>query len=488
MIGTLFSKEKRLYIFTMLGGVILMAMFSVGMMKTSIQPYTTWVETWTFRTSAVVLLIVLMLRGGWKLCKRWPIMAAGAAYLGYAINYLIVHDSEYGADYKKELIWQFVSRLFFIMIVVDVMLVHNVSKINRNNIWYLVIVIAATIFAITSNWYFARFMIFPFLAFYVTPISKKQWHSIMLCLSVGCFIAFSALMIQSIITVPYGESGRYYIGTFVSSGGACHVAMGGFLSALYLFDRALKLQTGKHIKQVAISVSLIMSAFALFFVSFIGNRSMQLAAVAAIIAYSLTYDWGSSEKNTKIRRKIGIILGIVLLLLVLFIVLLINLHVNADHVAALFPGVYLQTKVSFWIERLQMFGNRDSIRGIFPDGSVINIFDHFASERVSIWYETIHKIKLTPIDGFGSAHSIYLQWMVQYGAVSGILLAVSVLSGAVLSCINLVKKKTEFLFPCLCFVSFAAYAGYTASTTLLNVMGFLLLFMQYPLLIHMEEE
>ncbi len=440
-------------------------------------------EYYFYRGCIFFLLVILLLR---RIKIKNPIyIAAIVGYTGYSVKYLIEQSVNYGEHLVKLNNVKYAAMGLFWLVILDVIVSKNLTTLSKMNRVYVVLAIVAVVMSHALNYYYAHFVLVPSLALFLTPLTKEQWNYFTDCLAMGFYLAFVWIMAKSLIAVPF--TGARYYGTFLNLYTASSFAGGAFIACMYFYIKFKKDNYNKLFPAAA----LIAMIFPLFSISIIGARSAQLAVIVSLlIAFIMLADNISVVK--KRARTALVIFGV---FLVVGTIVLIILSKIDPKIAGKIPNKFLANKLSYWIGRGKTLMKADSVTGYFPEGSLMNALDRFASTRFTIIAESLRTTKLlgsydltvvTPYIAVVYPHNTYLTWLRAYGWLGGIPVIAWFFGGLVTTIKNTVKGKMEYILPALLFVYCAS--SFISDTLMWECpIIFMLLLLQYPILINFKE-
>lgn len=490
----LLNEKNKRCLFESIGTFILFALITYALNKANCQPFQLLIDSWFYAACSLLLAGVLIMRFK-SANNKWAHIVVACAYYGYAINYLITHNDDYGYQYRNYLIFQFISRGLFLLILVDVIFSKELVRINSQNRWYVMICTVAVGIAIALNYVSAVFILFPLGGLLLTNISATKWNKLMLSLSAGYYSMWAALMTKSLIQHPYGDTGRYYAGNFGAPTSAALITVGAFVSAIYLLEGLLKWSIDdckRTIKTVAICVVAACLLYACIAISMIGIRSGQLAVIVTTFIYILLYNNNTAPEKIRKRRiwMLTVAGGIVAAFIILAIILA-HVSIDWDGLAQMMPGTFLKNKVSFLGIQIESLNHRSSYAGVIPEGSVWNAIDRLSADRISIWCEHIKHMNLWGTEDiavlYGNGpHSVYIWILRKFGWIGGIPLCSCLVISGIISARRVSQRESEYMCSLLWIIAFLSF-GLTDQIPWQYSMGLFFLIMQYPLIIEMDK-
>lgn len=478
----IFAKYNLFKWITLLGGVYLLAETVRNTCYGAESEFQILREYYYYRGCVFFLVLIILLRK----VKIWnPLyLACIFGYAGYSVKYLIDHRSDYGEQLAQLNNAKYLAQGLFLLVILDVILSKQLSKLNMNNKLFVIVAFLAIIMVNALNYYYAQFILMPSLALFVTPMTKKQWQYFVDCLSIGFYLAFAWIMAKSLIDVPF--TGERYYGTFLNLYTAAAFAGCAFICAVYMFIRSKDFKYCSYIRIACLTAMI----FPVISVSMIGARSAQFA-----ILVTLFFCFSIFGDISKIKKRICVAAVIFTVFLAVGTVILIVLSYNRELIEHL-PKNFIIYKLEYWMNRGRTLMTSSSRTGLFSAGTLVNAIDSFSSGRLSIYYEAIRtntwfgSSNLTVVTDYVAVvypHNGYLLWTRAFGWIGGIPAIAWFFIGLVNSIKQTVKRNKAFYLTVI-------WTVYLATTFFTDCIlwdyppCFVLILLQYPLLIQFKSD
>lgn len=481
--------EKRVVkLITLLMGTYLLAETCRNLCYGAESEFQIFRDYYFYRASAFILVtIICMRRITFKSIILWAYVAG---YVGYVLRYLYVHQNDYGPDYELFLKSKFVAEGLFILIILDVIISKKVTRLDKKKLGYIVITLAAVVITHILNYEFSKCVLFPAVALFLTPISKKQWKVFTDCLAFGFYAAFVWIMGKSLYYVPY-TGGRYY-GAFLNLYTSGAFAAGALMCSIYF---AIKLSRNWRKTKWGLILSVLSMGFPLYSLAIIGARSAQVGVFLSLMLV-FVFVWKQPERATMKRRGIAVVFATVLLLAAGSGLLAFMNRWDSKTVAEGIANPFIASKLHYWVGRANTFMDTDSKYGVIPEGTIWNAIDRFSSDRLSIAIESIRTNTLlgssyigvdTDKVSFMYPHNNYLTWLRAYGWVGGIPVIIWFITYLFFCVRRIIDRDDGFLLPFL-WVVFCAGLFLTDTMLWGYPVSAILIFLQYPMLVMQEDE
>ena len=433
-----------------------------------------------FYLGAIIFLVALLVirRVPIKRFETWIVLIAGYVIKLIYFRQKNISPLTYGPDYSRLVSYKWIIVIVFAALMVDLIRCGTLGRLLKraNALFYIALV--ALILAVVNchdDWFP---LICPMVALLLTYLEDRDWTEFTDSLAIGYFVAFTCAMVRSLIVAPDAyQSGRYY-GTFSNMYCAGIVAGGALLCVLYAYTRLADLGMKTAVR---ICIALLLAIFPLYSVIKIESRTVEFSLLVVCVALFLFYP-GSSKKKIAIK----------------FIIVLATAAVGIVTVLVLARHFYNQMQgpgydySSYFKNALTFLADPERRKGYFGEDSFLNSIDYFTSGRLGIYAESLkqvriwgHPFEMVSIGGAVTPHNFFIQWLVEYGVIGGIVLISWYIIGFVKAASLCVRKKGVFplLWISYTFVIFMALTG-----TWLSVEAFFLLVLQYPLLMkHMND-
>lgn len=418
---------------------------------------------------------------------HWICLLAAGGYAAGCIFYMkkMMFESELFQAMEMRLIAYGLCGI----ILIDAIIRKNFVKLKNRNWWLTGILMFAFIF----TWIFsigrANTFCFlcPFAVIYLIKLTPQVWVKLMNCFSVSFVGSVCWIFGKSLMEVPY-EGSRYW-GVFLNLSTIGLFCAGATVCAMYWF---LVKREGRWRWSWRFVPILGALAFSLTAVSMISARTAMLALIC-VVFFAFVCCPADQKPGTMKKRFLIICITACVLLVAGFCVLWGMYQVDRETLRALIPNDMIYNKVAYWHGRASTMFRAES--RMFEHGTPIAMLDRFSSGRLGIWYNY-----LTNLNWFGHlstyleevkphrlhAHNSYISNLYNYGIIGG---------GAYL-CWNIglfvtaIKKAASdnkiYLLPVL-WIALALGGMLTDMYHWIYPIPFIMLLMQYPLLVKIEK-
>lgn len=417
-----------------------------------------------------------------------PVLGTALVYATAAYRYVTAAD--YGVDWEMAEVSKSITWGLFLMILVDLVRTDRISRLNRNLRFYVSIFLLSCALALGFAFPISLPLICPFLLFYLTPLSRKKWVWLTDCVSVSWYASFVILVTDSLIRSPYntGVSGSKYYGIFSTPGPIGIFCAGAFVCVIYWLIRT------KHNKKHRILRWLLLLAAAVYpllGVSMFAARTAEIGIVGVILLAFIFWPTGNSQSC--IQRGI-LVLGMVIVFLFLAVVGLSWIKSLDEEFISSISSPLLKNRLLLWQDAISRATEGVSYYNYFPRGSVWVTLDELSSYRLSLPLEALRNSNLIGsgelqfifTDGEAyHAHNQYAEWIFSYGWIAGLSLIIWFFTSLIHATKRFIHKDHTILFLFL-WDSFLAFTMLTEVIYWDYPMAFVLLMLQYPLLIQMD--
>lgn len=482
--------EYRFGVMTLVCLLLLVRTFT-NLMYASDALYQTWKDFAYYKGVALFLVVVMLVRRVAVL--NVPVLATAAVYIGASVKHFLA--AGYESELRNAMLAKCVAWGLFLIILVDVIRTGNRTRINRASKVISGVTLLAFTCAMAMNFQYSLCVFFPLAAFYLTPISKRQWIWFMDCLTTAYYGAFAWVMTKSLIVVPYdakytlgGEDSLYYFGTFTTPWIIGIFCAGAFVCAVYWF---VKVWTAEKRNPVKVGTCVAAMAYPLYATLIISSRSAELGiltcAMVAVV-FVLPTRPGAWKKRA-LALSAAVAVGA--LCAVFFLKSLVNVDLESlESVNGMLGKHFLR-----YAGVVQRIVEEKPLYGVFFQNPVLTALDELMSNRLSILVQALKEVSpfgnasLSVVIGdvdFANPHNTYVSWLMLYGWVGGIPMIGWFFGFLVKSAAGVLKKDPTYLFPFL-------WGAFLLFATLFETMGwmypaaFILLLVQYPLLVERSE-
>ena len=484
------KKENIFWLATMVVYTLLFTKTCTQLVYGAESMYQTFRDFYFYRAVSFFLIFILIERKVNLFSK--PILITLVTYVGIFWRHFAVNF--YEAEYKADLQAQWVAWGLFLLVMVDVLRTGKRAGFNRKNKIFCIIMSIAFMLALICDVKFSLSMVCPFLALYTTPISKKRWTQITDCFTIGYYVAFVKIMTTSLINVPYKtniqESVFKYYGIFLNTATGGMFAAGAFICALYWLTKIILKK--KHMAVGAV-ISLLAMIYPIFATSLFASRAAEIGILFAVL-FSLIFISGKSKEKFWLKRGgIVFIIGIVAIL-----ILVGGMYAVKDLDYSAIESIsneFIRTKVAYFRDVASRMMSMTSSYSYFKDGTIWCAIDEATSYRLTTAIGGMQQVTLWGNGGmtltvrdtfYMYPHNNYVSWMMMYGWVGGIPMVVWFIASLVTAAGAIVKKEQNCLLSFL-WAAFLVVLMLTETVLWLYPAAFILLMVQYPLLVNQEE-
>lgn len=447
--------------------------------------YQTFKDYYYYTAVAFFLVVLILIRRVSFL--NAPILATMAVYTAASVKYFIA--AAYEVELRNAELAKCVAWGLFLIILVDIIRTGKRTRFNRQNRVFSLITLIAFSCALGLGFQISLCIFCPFVAFYLTPISKKQWIWFVDCFTIAYYGAFVWVITKSLIAVPYKAELIYYFGIFASPWTGGIFCAGAFVCVMYWF---LKFWTADKRNVVNVSVCILAMVFPVYTTLIFASRSAQLGILGCVL-FVFVFAASKPEKNTWKKRGIGVmaVTAVAAIGAILLLRLLLNVDTDSIDVSKGMLQSHFMRLVS--VARRTFAG--EGAHNFFPEGSILAAIDALSSDRLCILTQTLKNVsffgseQLSVLVGeiYYHPHNTYATWLMMYGWLGGIPVIIWFFSFLVKSVKGVLKREAAYLFPFL-WGAFLVFAMLPDFMPWMYPTAFMLFFAQYPLLIEETEE
>ncbi len=415
----------------------------------------------------------------------WPI-----AYF-YRIRYI---DSSDLFNRDKVVVWIVWIAL---LIIIDMAVYKKVNPLQKFHPIALSIYGAMTFFLIFyRNWRTYPIILILVFLFYLIPMEKKQWNSIVNQFCISWIIAFYYMLYRSLKYNPaVNANGRWY-GEFVNIGDfgiftACTVAV-----ILFQIYQSKKRFGRKSIPYAIYCICILPVIWTVFRVSTI----TMFIGIGCIFLMGFVLLRKDTSLKAVLVRLAGVLLGISALVFVGLLLLKALANTDAEYWENILRNgnAFIKPFANIIHRAHYMFGETRTFSdsGVFHPDSLINYLDLFASGRLSICALFAEKFNYIGNASEGiqvgtyyayNAHNTYVQMLYEYGYAGGglYILWMLYLTGASMAQYRKEKKLVK-VFPAL-WLAMALGVQLGEYSNLYSPLLVMTLVIIYPLMIRIDE-
>lgn len=486
------SKDKSLHCIMTIVCLFLLMKVCTNVMYASDAPYQTFKDYFYYKGTALFLIVLMLLRKVSVL--NVPILATTAVYAIASAKYFIA--AKYEVELRNAVMAKCAVWGLFLIILVDVIRTGKRTSFNKQNKLFPYIALFAFSCAMAMNLQYSLCMFCPFVAFYLTPISKRQWIWLVDCLTTAYYGAFVWVMTKSLIEVPYngkyvfgGNDSIYYFGIFITPWTIGVFCAGAFVCAMYWF---VKFWTAEKRDMVKMGLCIMAMVYPVYATLIISSRSAEMGIlVCALFVFVFVMP---KRPNAWKKRGIGLLAAITAVALCGVLLLRYLANVSMDSLEAV-NGILGKRFLRWAVVAKRMFTGK-STYDFFPQSPVLRAIDELMSNRLGILAQALKNISLfgntsmSVVIGdndFGHPHNTYVAWLTMYGWLGGIPMIIWFIGFLVRSAGGVLKKNYIYLFPFL-WGAFLLFAMLFETLMWMCPVSFILFFVQYPLLIEQSEK
>ncbi len=414
-----------------------------------------------------------------------------AIYWFIAYRWLETNEMNWGEELQNVYKMRWICGGILGVSLIDIIRYKKIAVLKDRNLVMSVLFVITALMAciISSGRYYSYVLLMPFVLLYLMRVLKKDWNRWIFAFSLGYYSAFIYTMIKSFQTVPY--TGARYYGIYINHGLFGIFIGGAFVCALWWLLMTIKCK--KPLWQKIVSIVAII--FSIICIMMNGARVAEMAVIASVVVVLCI--WGGKSEKKQIAYRIAYTsLAIMIVVAVGIALLAILKNYDKESLELLIENDMLRQKVLYWCGRAQTAFDADSIYGTFKPGSIMNAIDRFSSSRLSYamaylrelnWFG--HEYMYVEVQGkpFTHPHNTYVYWLYGYGILSGAVLILWNIYYIWTSAKNAIKNQDVFILPFLWVVYFSV-VSLNEDILWIYVTAFILLIMQYPLLVKMNEE
>lgn len=355
------------------------------------------------------------------------------------------------------------------------------------SIAFCIVTIGACI--VSGLGYYTYLLCFPFIFFYLVRIDINDWNRWLYCLTMGYYASFVYTMVKSFTTVTY--TGERYYGIYLNHGLFGIMIGGSFVCALWWLIMSIKKKAPKWVKGLLILPVL----FSIISLVMNGARVGELAVVVTTVVVLCIWG-GKSDKKSIMRRTIALAIFMCIAVIAMITAFYFIKQYDIDNLDQIVKNDILREKIAYWHDRASTMFNEESINGVFEAGSILNAIDRFSSSRLTFFAMYLqqlnsfgHEFLYIEVNGvaFSHPHNTFIYWLFGLGVVVGAVMLLWVLYYMFNSLKLAIKNKDTYMLSFMWVVYFAV-ASMNETILWPYITGFILLILQYPLLMDMQNQ
>lgn len=418
---------------------------------------------------------------------KWYNLLLGLGVIATLVTFLYRHWYDYGYQYAGMLASEYAMYSMVGLVVLDAILSRKEVKLNKDNFILIVLSLLMTIAVIMVGEGAAIKVFLPIFVWFLTPLKKEDWKRCVINMSIAAYLVFFACSTRSLIKAPFEYQNGRYIGIFRFPIAGGLLSFWGIAAGL-LLARAIIKDSFSRIKKIIIVLALIAYPVVMLFM-FLDRTVILGIAILSIVMYILA----GKDKKSILKRLIVI----VCLIAVAVVVGCLAIQIVLSKGIRYGDLVDSQESTSYiWIAIAKTFGET-SRTGVYEPGTVLNALDYFSSARLGLWHEGIKQVLLWgegPLNvilpngyEYGHVHNTYIDWLLRYGWIGGI---VSI--GWYFSCFGYSikeklagRKQTLYTFY---WIAFSIPVLMMERVLWNDAVMFILLLLLYPLMVKFEDE
>lgn len=479
------QKDKRMHCIMTILCLYLFMKVCTKLAFCTAAPYQVFKDCYYYTAVAYFLVVLILIR---KVSFfNTPVLATIAVYAIASVKYFIA--AGYEVDYRNAVLAKCVAWGLFLIILVDIIRTGKRTCFNKQNRIFSLITLIAFSLALAMGFQQSLCMFCPFAAFYLTPISKKQWIWLVDCFTIAYYGAVVWVMTKSLITVPYTAESNYYFGIFASAWTGGILCAGAFACVMYWFLKFRAAEKRNMIKEGACILAMVFPVYATWMIA---SRSAMLGILGCVL-FSFVFAASKPEKNTWKKRGIGVMTAVLAAAVCMIVLLRFLIDVDADSIKL--PQGMLRNHITRWVVVAKKSFAGKGAWNYFPKGSALSAIDGLTSNRLCLLVETLKNVsffgseQLSVLVGtvYFHPHNAYATWLMMYGWLGGIPMIIWFFSFLVKSVGGVLKREAAYLFPFL-WGALLVFAILPEILPWMYPAAFILFFVQYPLLIEPGED
>ncbi|MBD5551902.1 MAG: hypothetical protein HDQ96_12135 [Lachnospiraceae bacterium] len=480
------SKDKYMYyIMTVVCLFLLMVLF-VCLMYASDATFQTRKDIFYYAGVTSFLIVLILIR---KISFfNAPILATAAVYAIASVKSVITDylAGKYGFEYRNALLAKYVAWGLFLIILVDVIRTEKKPCLKKEIKFIPYVILIAFSCALAMNLQYSLSVFCPFAALYLTPISKKQWMWLVDCLTTAYYGAFVCVMTKSLIIVPYEGKGINYYGIFTTAAHLGIFCAGAFVCVMYWF---VKFWTAEKKNMMKVGLCVLAMVFPVYTTLIVYSRDAELGLLGCVLFVFVFV----VPKRPDAWKKRGIGMLAIIAVTVLCGMLLLRFLVGVDAGSLKEAEGILGKRYLRWVKVAEVMYTSENTYFHSP---VMSAIDMLLSIRPRILVEALKKVSFfgnnsmsVVVKGrdYPHPHNTYVSWLMMYGWLGGIPMIIWFFSFLVRSVSGVLKKDFKYLFPFL-WGAFMVFAMLFETIVWMAPATFILLFVQYPLLVEQLED
>jgi len=444
-------------------------------------------EGFSYVACALLMIIILIIRRVKLLYP--PILISLFIGIWIILNY--VGSGDWGAEYARLLYAKYATLLLFWVFVIDVIRTNDYVRWSEVNKKYVIILVVTYGLAFAISPSASIPLICPFLAVYLTHIDKAEWKKQTYCISIAFYLAFAWLMTKSLVSEGLVYVSGRYLGNFqfpFAGGLASAIAIVG---VVYFSSCIVTGNTRARIIKWIITVLFLIYPI-ISTIMFMNRTTVLSLTVALLLCMLIRLRGGIKGKKT----KIVILSGIIVLIVIMVVIVGITVQKSKEEIGAI-DNAFIRNGATYINGMVDYALKPDSIDGVFPDGSILNALNRFSSGRLGLWHMGIRNVTLWGGSDSGvvlpdgtdmpHTHSTYINWLLQYGAIGGTCLIIWIILAVCFS-VRKQKKNTSSLNLTTLWIVFCTIVCITERMSWLMLPLFVMLILQYPLVMKNSEQ
>ena len=426
------------------------------------------------------ILLFIIRKISIKKIEVWLTLTVGIIAVLLYFRLKDISPSTYGKDYYRVVLFPYIIGVLSISLLADLIRGRGKEIFKRIN-WFGILLICVFGWAVINKNTDIVPLLFPMVALYTTIIEEDEWLIISDLFILAFYIVFVIWMVNSYLNYGDKYSAGRFIGAFLREDTGGPICGGAIVSGLYFIGRFTFSKAKKWYK---LFLGILMTTIPIFITLKMGCRSSLFGLAFAILLFIVFFVGKKSPQRLVIRGSIALAVFVLIIVMVFSIA-----YISAKQME---NGTYDGSKHGYLYNHIAVLVHPSFRSGYFGEDSILNALDSFSSERLKIWdaslklvepmgkpYEGIY-IEWNNWGGCGTAHSFFVEMLVEYGGIGGTLVILCYLLAIALAAVKCAKRNKStiltLLWTSFCLGPFIGISLYWKATV-----SFILLIILYPL-------
>lgn len=423
--------------------------------------------------------------------KNWIIYPFAVIYVCLAMAWLKINEMNWGIDIQNIYRLRWVCGGIISILLIDMIRYKKIASFKERSlvgsIFFLLVAIICIV--LTKGAFYTYVLFVPIGVLYLLRVKKHDWKCWTISFSVGYYLAFLYVMYQSFMQVPY--NGTRYYGIYINHGLFGIFIGGAFICALWwiLETRKYKLLLWQRI--------LIYIPIVLPIICCIMNGA-RVAELAVLIVSLITICIFRGKQNKKqiVYRFVSVGIFFIIIAVLLIVLLYFIRDIERDELKQFVQNEVIQEKIMYWCDRANTFFMEESKYGILEEGTLINALDRFSSGRLSYWVVYLRDLKVWGHGNvyieigelvFPHPHNTFVYWLYGMGIVLGTAMIVWLGRYIWYSFKRVIQGESIYILSFLWSIYYTV-CSLNEDILWIYIAGFVLLILQYPLLMSWSDE